>query len=1088
MTVSAKGQGRGQPPPSTKVTVMRIDVQKTTLGSILQLTFAIDRTELRMSPTQMGMRVQLDNWAHAREVNGPALPQKAFSVALPVGMAVATAEVKVLGQELVAPGPVVVAPCKPLREDRPSKAFVRHLAVLPDYKLYKWMLHNPRPPARFLKTYMLNELPIACVEFNPVQVTPEQSLVLVTHIVVLLYLQQAAAPDLLRAFSEAQQARTAAMAKAVVVNPHEVPVAPPPTPLPKGTIDYLIITDNHTWNAAVIKPNGQASGDLVTTFRRLMDWRTQHGLNARVVTITDIVNNTSGYGNFVTGAKDLQEVIRRFLQWAHSAWGVAYVLLGGGQSIVPVRSISTVSWISTTAPTDFYYSGLDLKNNWSENQAIVYGQCDFTIHLSVGRVAVTSADQADRFVSKVIAYEKLPMTDGPPGTASYQSRLLLAATPWNWDIRTDVTQAACTPPGDNQFYHASGTSYALLKLIEVLHLTIVHPADPHENPGPNHYTHVPGEDHCKLQIPDCYNEIRSIVVKSRNGFTHALNYYNDPGPTKYGWRFDNGTTTFIIVYDDLSQLEPAEYTIYLKAEFREPQNLLRVDASGDIHDIPYAVDAAAKSFGWYYAKSETDLNPSAPSSTFPGQQTATPWIVAYDSAANFSATTLVKYMWDPTEKEGSMMNTEMLRKQIQTEIPRWDAVSRLYMDEVDLPPEDRKTPAIEHFNKQRFVAAMNQGPHIVELSGHGCPTYCCNVIDTTLADNLTNGANQSIIHHNGCLTNRFTWEGGSLSSHFVLNPKNGAVAYIGLTDESDVPIGSYFQNQIFHALASSGRLGPAMDSIALLLQQPSTASDAFRRIIILYSLAGDPGMTVHWAVPDYIIATQLFVSQNANGGIELAYVRTDGKIYHIRQTDPNGNWARARVLDGWAKQVVLAPNADQRLEVIYIGTDNKLYHAWQTTPNGSWTQSYVLDNGSHAKQLAVAINADGRLEVIYIGSDNKLYHIWQATPNGAWTDSYVLDNGSYAKQLGLGRNADGRLEVIYIGSDNKLYHIWQATPNGAWTDSYVLDNGSYAKQLGLGRNADGRLEVFYIGSDDKVYHIWQATPNGGWTPSYVLNG
>ena len=126
---------------------MRIDVQtvKTDAGLSLQLTLEISRAELRTSQTQMGMRVQLDNWAQAGEVNGPALPQKVLSVALPLGMAVATANVKVLAQEPVASGPVIVAPRKPLREDRPSKAFVRHLAVVPDHRLYEWALHNPCP-------------------------------------------------------------------------------------------------------------------------------------------------------------------------------------------------------------------------------------------------------------------------------------------------------------------------------------------------------------------------------------------------------------------------------------------------------------------------------------------------------------------------------------------------------------------------------------------------------------------------------------------------------------------------------------------------------------------------------------------------------------------------------------------------------------------------------------------------------------------------------------------------------------------------------------------------------------------------------
>ncbi|MCU0495094.1 MAG: C25 family cysteine peptidase, partial [Chloroflexaceae bacterium] len=907
---------------------------RTNGDASLQLSLEISRSEVRTSQTQMGIRVQLDNWPQVGEINGPALPQQVCSVALPPGMEVAETSVRVLAQEPLVTEAVRVAPRKPPREDRPSKAFVRHLAVVPDSRLYRRAQQHLRPPARYLTTYMLDDLPIACIEVNPVQVTANQGLALVTQMDVLLRLQPATSVATLPALSEAQRARTVALARAVVVNPQDVPALRSPGPPPPSTVDYLIITDNTTWNATTIQPSGRANGDLVSAFGPLADWRTQRGLKARVITVTNIVNNSLGYGDFVTGAHDLQEVIRKFLQWAYRTWGVAYVLLGGETAIVPVRSISTISWLTDNAPTDFYYAALSPKNNWSEKQTIIYNQCDYTIHMSVGRVAVRSAEQVRHFVDKVIAYEKRPLDDGLPGTTSYQSRVLLAATPWNWDIRTDVTRANAFPPADNQFSHVPGTAQALIKLVEALHVTQAHPANPRDNPGPNRYTHVTGDSYTKLQIQDCYNAIQSIVVQSKNGSTHFLPYNADPGPNKHGWRFDNGTTTFMIVYDDPGELEPAQYIVTLKPEFREPQNLLRVDASGDNYDIPYAVNAATNGCGWYYARSATNLSPSAPSPNLPGQQLATPWVVVYDNPANFTPSALAKYMWDPTEKEGSMMDLEQLRKQIKTEIPRWDTVSRLYLDEVDLPPDDRTAPSIQHYNLSRFVAAMNQGQHIVALNGHGWPTSCCNGIDITLADRLINGPNQSIIHHNGCLTNRFTWAGGSLSNHFVLNPNNGAVAYIGLTDESLIPIGSFFQNQIFHALASNGRLGPAMDSVALLLHQPGTSSDDFRRVIMLYGLTGDPALKVHWARPDYLIATELAVGQNANGGIELLYLRTDGKMYHIREADPNGNWTRASFLDGWARKMVVVPNADRRLEVIYIGTDNKLYHVWQTSPNG----------------------------------------------------------------------------------------------------------------------------------------------------------
>ena len=46
------------------------------------------------------------------------------------------------------------------------------------------------------------------------------------------------------------------------------------------------------------------------------------------------------YGNFKDGSRDLQEVLRKFLKWAHEQWAVAWVVLGGDVSIIPPRRVA----------------------------------------------------------------------------------------------------------------------------------------------------------------------------------------------------------------------------------------------------------------------------------------------------------------------------------------------------------------------------------------------------------------------------------------------------------------------------------------------------------------------------------------------------------------------------------------------------------------------------------------------------------------------------------------------------------------------------------------------------------------------------
>ena len=76
-------------------------------------------------------------------------------------------------------------------------------------------------------------------------------------------------------------------------------------------VDYLIITDNNEWDSASMTP-GAAVGNMVAEFQKLANWKRQRGLRTRVVTVKDIVDGA--YGDFKTGALDLQEVIRNFLK------------------------------------------------------------------------------------------------------------------------------------------------------------------------------------------------------------------------------------------------------------------------------------------------------------------------------------------------------------------------------------------------------------------------------------------------------------------------------------------------------------------------------------------------------------------------------------------------------------------------------------------------------------------------------------------------------------------------------------------------------------------------------------------------------
>ncbi len=115
---------------------------------------------------------------------------------------------------------------------------------------------------------------------------------------------------------------------------------------------YMIISDEAVWNETdgtdvkPTRPPTQAGatlgGGIVAQFKRLAKWKTQRGVPARVVTVSQIIAEEYDDMTVRDGvqALDLQEVIRNFVWWAHKNWGVKYVLFGGDTTMIPMRMMT----------------------------------------------------------------------------------------------------------------------------------------------------------------------------------------------------------------------------------------------------------------------------------------------------------------------------------------------------------------------------------------------------------------------------------------------------------------------------------------------------------------------------------------------------------------------------------------------------------------------------------------------------------------------------------------------------------------------------------------------------------------------------
>lgn len=884
----------------------------------IQLGLSFDPADLRLTHTPFGTLVELEGCTISGEPGGPGLPSKIIRLALPaltIVAEVSATAVKTIRltekPELVAPlqlpqpGIVDDQPPEKGGREEPAKELLIKLSTLrqrdeafvepyparpfvpPRVELYELEAKKPRPLARFVATEQVGLVPIILVEVTPVRLTKDGLLEFAPEIEVTVTYRRRDEGTVVRnrarrakdevegnagtAFtrsihSRAQAERLVELARAKVVNPDAVWDFTPIFPALITHVDYLVVTDNQTWNAASMTPSGNA-GDIVQAFQRLADWKAKRGLKSRVVTISDIIAGV--YGNFTAGARDLQEAIRYFLKWAYNAWGVSWVLLGGDISVIPFRGVPGASeghiatqatdpppdnksfWTGTflkmklvnpgtwwpgnsadhllvradngllipydatgasgpaqrgwyfctddtyttrtsaatkfvrvngsasevnsllqwlykwnTLPTDLYYASLqgssyglpglhdwDLLNNGIYGQhtdSADFGGVEYETDVSVGRAPVSTEAQANAFVDKVIAYEQFRCPDGSLLDDSWPKRMLIVSS--NWGRRIWVPSSGTTPPGDNRYYHASGTNHSLIKLKDT--------------------------------------------------------------PTDLKWQ------------------------------------LIAQVSAADVRVIPFDRHAATSGHGWYYAKSGSDLTPNGTVITIFGLTffvpTPTQWVAVYGPAVEL---TPQGYIFDRDEPDGSLADQEQLREQVDAELPGITSFSRLYEDEVDLSPAQIAAAPIEHLTEDRLRNALNAGQHFVSLSGHGDSDGCC-WLSGNMAQTLTNGYHTFIGYADSCLTNQFDAE-DAVSERLLYNPNGGAVAYIGNTRFSWIGVGDNFQRAFFHRLTSTRHLGLLNDIRVGMVNEWTGFYRLYNKwAIFTLNLMGDPEMPIWVGKPN----------------------------------------------------------------------------------------------------------------------------------------------------------------------------------------------------------------------------------------------
>jgi hypothetical protein len=358
-----------------------------------QLTYQVSFSEEELQYQKKGNYdyIQLKKGEVEEEMGKPVLPFKLINLLIPENKVVDTILYETESSELI--GNFLI--CPGLREEKTDDLPVENLAVL-DSEVYFSDEGYPQEPYKIINSGYLEGTHILSLALYPLKYFPKsQNLFLNKGLKLTIILKEAPSRKVYPKIGFEEKNRlSVAFLGDLLYNPEELPQYPRTPVYKTGASEqplYLIIT----------------SGELKNSFFPLIEWKTQKGLRAKIVTTDSLMNSCSG--------RDLQEKIRNFLIQSYPD-GLLWILLGGDGDIVPFRyayHVNTSSPIPITDQQicDLYYA--DLDGDWDKDEDGVYGEPtddspDLYPELFVGRAPVKTPEEADVFVQKIINYEKNP--------------------------------------------------------------------------------------------------------------------------------------------------------------------------------------------------------------------------------------------------------------------------------------------------------------------------------------------------------------------------------------------------------------------------------------------------------------------------------------------------------------------------------------------------------------------------------------------------------------------------------------------------------------------------------------------------------
>jgi len=257
--------------------------------------------------------------------------------------------------------------------------------VPPHAEAYSSSHAYPADMVRFTRSGSMGGYRIAGIQVAPLRYyAAEKRLEMVTRIEVAVRYERNRHEAL--SLDKSQVELVGRSVRALVINPEQVPGWAPQTRLPIDSVyDMILITS--TARAANFQP--------------FVDWKTRRGIKTLVMRTESIYSRYTG--------RDNPEKIRNCVKDYWQNHGLKWVLLGGDDQIVPVRTCRlTVEGNEEDIATDMYYA--DLEYSWDSNSNGVFGEMGDSVDLFydvfIGRAPVDNASHVATFFAKDTMYEK----------------------------------------------------------------------------------------------------------------------------------------------------------------------------------------------------------------------------------------------------------------------------------------------------------------------------------------------------------------------------------------------------------------------------------------------------------------------------------------------------------------------------------------------------------------------------------------------------------------------------------------------------------------------------------------------------------